>query len=246
MTPQGSVKLVNLSKSFNTKRIVDHLNLEVSPGEKICIIGPSGCGKSTLLRLMMGLHMPDSGHVYIDNEDVRSMDKLQLQSLRKHFGMLFQSAALFDSLNVEDNVAFPLVETFGFTNPKEIRHRVMEVLELVEMDHARHKMPSELSGGQRKRVGLARAIVASPQVIMYDEPTTGLDPILSTNIEDLIVKLNQQMGATSIVVTHQISTILRTGDKIYLMKDGTLLPPETPTSIRVAQNEYGEFLKGHV
>jgi phospholipid/cholesterol/gamma-HCH transport system ATP-binding protein len=240
------LKLRNITKTFNGIPIIQDLNLDVETGEKIAIIGPSGCGKSTLLRLIMGLQKPDRGLVEIDGKDITRANTAEIHDVRKHIGMLFQSAALFDSLNVSENVAFPLVETLGYTNEADIKRLVSEKLELVEMPHAASKMPSELSGGQRKRIGLARAIVGNPNIVLYDEPTTGLDPVLSTSIEDLIVKLNNQFNVTSIVVTHQISTILRTADKIYLMKNGRLLPPETPESIRIAANDYGDFLTGHV
>lgn len=238
------IKIKNISKKFNGREVVRNLSLEVANGEKIAIIGPSGCGKSTLLRLMMGLHPPDEGEILVDGVSVASLDTAGLRKLRTKFGMLFQSGALFDSMNVEENVAFPLFETLGYKSTPETWNIVKEKLHLVEMLGAEKKMPAELSGGQRKRIGLARAIVGNPQIVLYDEPTTGLDPILSTNIEDLIVKLNNQLHITSIVVTHQISTILRTADKIYLMQDGRLLDPETPESIQRATNVYGRFFQG--
>lgn len=238
------ISIRNISKKFNGREVVKNLSLEVQDGEKIAIIGPSGCGKSTLLRLLMGLHQPDKGQIFIDNIDIASLDTRGLRQLRTQFGMLFQSGALFDSMNVEENVAFPLFETLGYKSNKETWAIVQEKLQLVEMLGAEKKMPSELSGGQRKRIGLARAIVGNPKVVLYDEPTTGLDPILSTNIEDLIVKLTHQLKVTSIVVTHQISTILRTADKIYLMHEGRLLDPETPESIQKATNIYGRFFQG--
>ncbi len=240
------LKLRQITKKFNNIPIIQNLNLDVERGQKIAIIGPSGCGKSTLLRLIMGLQKPDEGQVELDGKDITALPMSEIREARKHIGMLFQSAALFDSLDVSENVAFPLIETLGYTDNQKIQELVSEKLELVEMPHAARKMPSELSGGQRKRIGLARAIVGNPNIVLYDEPTTGLDPILSTSIEDLIVKLNDQFHVTSIVVTHQISTILRTADLIYLMKNGRLLPPETPESIRVATNDYGDFLSGHV
>ena len=236
----------NVSKSFKGRQVIDGLDLTVMPGERIAIIGPSGCGKSTLLRLILGLQKSDSGLIKIGDTAINHLSQSQLRLVRMQFGMLFQSAALFDSLTVEENVAFPLIETFGYENSDKIARLVQEKLELVGMSESGHRMPSELSGGQRKRVGLARAIVANPKVVLYDEPTTGLDPILSTSIEDLIVKLNTHFQMTSIVVTHQISTILRTADKIYLMQNGRLLPAETPASLSCAHPAYLEFLKGHI
>ncbi len=238
------IKLKNITKTFAGRVVVNNLSLEVERGEKIAIIGPSGCGKSTLLRLMMGLHRPDSGEIWVDGVAISGLDVPGLRKLRRKFGMLFQSGALFDSMNVGENVAFPLVETLGYSPGASVDALVQEKLKLVEMVGSDQKMPSDLSGGQRKRIGLARAIVGSPEVVLYDEPTTGLDPILSTNIEDLIVKLNDQLKVTSIVVTHQISTILRTADKIYLMENGALLPPEIPQTIQTAPNVYGRFMQG--
>jgi len=238
--------LENIYKTFDGVSIVKNFSLKVETGEKIAIIGQSGCGKSTMLRLIMGLHRPDSGNIRFNDFDMVKADKKQLRHIRMKFGLLFQSAALFDSMTVEENVAFPLVESLGLPFDKHTKKIVAEKLDMVEMDGAQHKMPAELSGGQKKRVGLARAIVANPEVVLYDEPTTGLDPVLSTNIEDLIVKLNNQLNITSIVVTHQISTILRTADKIYLMKDGNLLPPETPLSLKSVHNDYSTFLRGHI
>jgi len=238
------ITLKNVTKSFKGNSIVRGVDLTVSEGERIAIIGPSGCGKSTLLRLLMGLQQPDTGELWIDNEDITQMDIKNLRRIRTKFGMLFQHAALFDSMTVGENVAFPLREILHLPEA-EIQARVKDKLLWVEMSGKEDRMPSELSGGQQKRIGLARAIACDPKIILYDEPTTGLDPILSTNIEDLIVKLNKESNTTSIIVTHQISTILRTADKIYLMRDGVLLPPETPESIQESHNPYiKEFISG--
>ncbi|MBT5953994.1 ATP-binding cassette domain-containing protein [bacterium] len=238
------IKLTNIKKSFDETLILKDLDLSINKGEIIAIIGPSGCGKSTLLRLIMGLHKPDSGKVAIDGEDIIPMKQKDLNKVRLKMGLLFQSGALFDSLNVEENVGFTLKENLNLPQEK-IDRIVNQKLELVEMSGRGKDMPSDLSGGQQKRIGLARAIAADPQIILYDEPTTGLDPILSTNIENLIVKLNKDFGMTSVVVTHQISTILRVAEKIYLLKDNKLLPPETPESIYDSvYEEYRQFIRG--
>ncbi|NBV41310.1 ATP-binding cassette domain-containing protein [bacterium] len=237
------IELRNIFKSYDDKQVIKGLSLSVERGSKIAIIGPSGCGKSTLLRIIMGLHLPDSGEVLIDGVDITKLSPDELKSTRRRIGMLFQSAALFDSLTVGENVAFPLVENH-LVDKSKIPAIVEEKLELVEMDGAQDDFPAELSGGQRKRIGLARALAGEPEIILYDEPTTGLDPVLSTNIENLIVKLNDKLKVTSVVVTHQISTILRTADKIYMMQDGQLLPPETPSSIGVSNNSYSTFIRG--
>ncbi len=241
----GAVKLSNVVKKYNGTTIINKLDLDIKQGERIAIIGPSGCGKSTLLRIMMGLHSPDRGHVYLGSHEITALNIKQIRLLRRKIGMLFQSAALFDSLTVAENVAFPLIETLGITDLKLVKRRVKEVLELVEMPDAGSKLPSELSGGQRKRIGLARAIVGDPKIVLYDEPTTGLDPVLSTAIEDLIVKLNQQLGVTSIVVTHQLTTMFRTADRILMMNQGILLDAKTPNELRHARDDvYANFIHG--
>jgi phospholipid/cholesterol/gamma-HCH transport system ATP-binding protein len=237
------IELRNVSKSFDGRQILKNVNLTIPTGERIAIIGASGCGKSTMLRLIMGLHKPDSGEVLVFGENIHQVSKARLLEIRLKIGILFQSAALFDSMNVAENVAFPLIENFHMPAHK-VATVVAKKLELVEMTGFDKNDPADLSGGQRKRIGLARALSGDPEIMLYDEPTTGLDPILSTNIEDLIVRLSRQLKVTSIVVTHQISTILRTADKIYMVNQGTLLPPESPDTIMTADSIYGEFVRG--
>lgn len=237
------IELRDVSKSFDGRQILKTINLTIHTGERIAIIGASGCGKSTLLRLIMGLHRPDSGQVLVFGEDIHQVSKARLLELRLKIGILFQSAALFDSMNVFDNVAFPLIENLHMPVSK-VATIVAQKLALVEMSSFAQQDPADLSGGQRKRIGLARALAGDPAIMLYDEPTTGLDPILSTNIEDLIVRLSRQLGVTSVVVTHQISTILRTADKIYMVHDRQLLPPEFPETIVRATSIYGEFIRG--
>lgn len=238
------IQIQNVSLQFEEKPVIQDLNLSIKKGERIAIIGPSGCGKSTLLRLMIGLYKPNKGHILVDGKDIEAITSFDLKKLRLKFGFLFQSSALFDSMTVEENVAFSLIETLHYPLQKA-QKRVKELLALVGMEKTEHLMPSDLSGGMKKRIGLARAIAAEPEILLYDEPTTGLDPIRSTQIEDLIVKLAKQLQVTSIVVTHQHSTILRTADKIYCMKNGQLLPPETPDSILKSENAYiRDFIQG--
>jgi phospholipid/cholesterol/gamma-HCH transport system ATP-binding protein len=237
------LKIIDLNFKYNHHPLITNLNLEVKKGEKIAIIGPSGCGKSTILRLIMGLIKPDSGQIIIEGEDITKLSEKHLKRIRLKLGMLFQSAALFDSLTVEENVAFSLVENFKLPRA-QIQCQVKEKLALVEMENTQKLMPSDLSGGMRKRIGLARAIAHEPQIMLYDEPTTGLDPVLSSTIEELIVKLASKLQITSIVVTHQISTMLKTADKIYYMKNGQLLPAQTPQSILSCTNPtICEFIK---
>lgn len=230
------IELINVKKSYGDKTIIKDISFSVERGERIAIIGGSGCGKSTTLRLILGLHFATSGKVMIDGQDISQLDTEALRQIRLKMGMLFQSAALFDSMTVEQNVAFTLTENTNMT-PLAIKRRVNETLEMVEMMGYGDRMPSELSGGQQKRIGLARAIAHRPSIILYDEPTTGLDPVLSTNIENLIIKLSEKLNATSVVVTHQISTILRTAEQIYMIDNGYLYPPETPNAIMTSDNQ---------
>lgn len=225
----------NLIKTFNGKYVISNLNLKINNGDKIAIIGPSGCGKSTLLRIICGLEKPDAGSVLIDGIDITTIPTKALNDIRMQMGVVFQSAALFDAMTVAENVGFTLLENLKLPDD-EIEKIVDDRLRLVKMLDHKNQYPASLSGGMRKRIGLARAIAANPQVVLYDEPTTGLDPILSTQIEDLIVKLNMQFSITSIVVTHQLSTILRTANQIYMMVNGQLLDPLTPSGIQESSN----------
>ena len=239
------IKIKKLNKSFGDQVIFKDLDLTIENGDKIAIIGPSGCGKSTILRFLLGTLIPDSGQIVIDGKDINNMSDKELLKLRLKMGMLFQSAALFDSYNVEENIAFPLIENYGYSLLTS-RNKVNYVLDLVGLSGFNKKQVYQLSGGQKKRIGLARAIITEPKYIFYDEPTTGLDPVMSTNIENVIVKLNQVMNITSIVVSHQKSTILRTTDKIYMIHDKSVLDFETPKTIEKSKNEIiRNFMKGN-
>ena len=239
------IEIKNLNKSFGDQPLFNNLNLTINDGDKIAIIGPSGCGKSTILRYLLGIKFPDSGKLIIDGNNLMQLSPKELLRMRLNIGMLFQSAALFDSLNIQENIAFPLIENYGFTLEASI-NKVNYVLELVGLEGANKKMPYQLSGGQQKRVGLARAIITEPKYIFYDEPTTGLDPVMSTTIENVIVRLNQVMKITSIVVSHQKSTILRTSDKIFMVHNYSLLDYETPDTIESSQNKvFQNFMRGN-
>lgn len=239
------IKIKKLNKTFGDQVIFKNLNLTIDNGDKIAIIGPSGCGKSTILRFLLGTLNPDSGQIIIDGKDINNLREKEILKLRLKMGMLFQSAALFDSYNVEENIAFPLIENYGYTLSTS-RNKVNYVLDLVGLSGYNKKQIYQLSGGQQKRVGLARAIITEPKYIFYDEPTTGLDPVMSTNIENVIVKLNQVMNITSIVVSHQKSTILRTTDKIYMIHNNSVLDFETPKTIENSENDIiRNFMKGN-
>jgi phospholipid/cholesterol/gamma-HCH transport system ATP-binding protein len=213
------VEFRDVHKAYGTKRVLRGADLTVYRGEVLVILGGSGTGKSVTLRHMLGLEAPDSGRVIVEEEDVTDLPEEELYRIRKKFGMLFQSGALFDSMNVFENVAFPLREHTDMTD-EEIERNVREKLELVNLPNTAHLMPVDLSGGMRKRVGLARSIVLDPKVILYDEPTTGLDPITSQTINELIIDLQAKLNVTSVVVTHDIHSAFSVGDRIAFLHQG--------------------------
>jgi phospholipid/cholesterol/gamma-HCH transport system ATP-binding protein len=206
-------------KAYGPKRVLCGANLKVYRGEVLVILGGSGTGKSVTLRHMLGLEAPDSGRVIVEEEDVTDLPEEELYRVRKKFGMLFQSGALFDSMTVFENVAFPLREHTEMSE-EEIKRSVREKLELVNLPKTEHLMPVDLSGGMRKRVGLARSIILDPKVILYDEPTTGLDPITAQTINELIIDLQAKLNVTSVVVTHDIHSAFSVGDRIAFLNQG--------------------------
>ena len=227
------IEIINLCKSFNSHKVLDNLNLNMNTGETTVIIGRSGCGKSVLLKHIIGLMKPDSGQVIIDGKDVTTMDEKELSALRLKFGMLFQGAALFDSLSVYENVGFNLIEHTNASR-EEIDKAVQESLALVGLKGIEDKKPAELSGGMRKRVGLARAICMRPHIILYDEPTTGVDPIMGDAINDLIVELHNKLKVTGIAVTHDMTSAYKIADRIAMMYNGKIIANGTPNEIKNA------------
>ena len=217
-------------KSFGSQVVLDGVNLCIAEGESVVIIGRSGGGKSVLLKQLIGLTRPDSGEVIIDGENIVRMNERRLISVRHKFGMLFQGAALFDSMTVAENVGFALRREKNLTE-KEVDCRVSEALEMVDLPGTERKKPSELSGGMRKRVGLARALVYRPEIVLYDEPTTGLDPIVSDSIDQLIVRVRDRMKVTSVVVTHDMRSARRVGQRIVMLHKGKIYVEGTPDEI---------------
>ena len=225
------IEIINLTKSFGGNRVLDNLNLVINSGETMVIIGRSGCGKSVLLKHMIGLLKPDFGQVIIDDRDVCKMEAKELDELRMKFGMLFQGAALFDSMTVGENVGFAIRE---HTDMPEyvVREKVAKALHLVDLSGIENLMPAELSGGMKKRVGLARAICNDPKIILYDEPTTGLDPIMADAINSLIIDLNNKLKVTSIVVTHDMVSAYKVGTRVAMLYHGKIVEVGTPQEIK--------------
>jgi len=224
-----------LKKSFDTQLVLDGVDLRIESGESVAIIGRSGGGKSVLLKHLIALLQPDSGDVLINGESIVRMNERQLLRIREKFGMVFQSAALFDSMTVAENVAFPLIRKKKFT-PGEIEQRVTAALEMVDLPGTQKKNPAELSGGMRKRVGLARAIVYEPQILLYDEPTTGLDPIVSDSIDHLIIRVRDQLKVTSVVVTHDMRTARRVGNRVLMLHEGKIYANAAPEEFFASQD----------
>lgn len=225
------IEIINLSKSFNDHKVLDDLNLTINSGETTVIIGRSGCGKSVLLKHIIGIMKPDSGQILINGKDVARMDEKELSGLRMKFGMLFQGAALFDSLSVMENIAFGMIEHTN-ASKAEILKRTKECLALVGLKDIEDKKPAELSGGMRKRVGLARAICIKPEMILYDEPTTGVDPIMGDAINDLIIELHNKLKVTSIAVTHDMTSAYKIADRIAMLYNGKIIAVGAPDEIK--------------
>ena len=216
------IEIVDLHKSFGNNQVLSGVNLEIDTGETIVIIGRSGCGKSVLIKHIVGLLTPDSGYVKVEGQTVNDLELSELYKLRKRFGFLFQGGALFDSMTVEENISLPLAESGNEYNTTEIKKLVEEKLDMVNMPGTQNLKPAELSGGMKKRVGLARALITNPDYILYDEPTTGLDPIMSDSIDRLIKELTEKLNVTSIVVTHDMYSVKNVANKIAMMYKGKI------------------------
>ena len=224
------IEVRQLRKRFRDQQVLDGVDMTIGKGEALIIIGRSGGGKSVLLKHLVGLTHPDSGQVLVDGQDIAHLDERALLRVRRKFGMLFQSAALFDSLTVAENIAFVLNRERNHTHG-EIARRVAEALEMVELPGIEKKKPAELSGGMRKRVGLARAIIYRPEVVFYDEPTTGLDPVVSDSIDKLIVRVCDRLKVTTVVITHDMRSMQTVGRRVAMLHQGRIYTTGTPQEL---------------
>lgn len=263
-----AIEIRGLKKSFGGRPVLRGVDLVVPRGKTVVVLGLSGCGKSTLLKHIIGLLKPDDGHIFVDGKDIARATPEELEEIRWRFGMVFQNAALLQSLTVAENVALPLVERIRqsrrpvmlkrLDSPEreptaidrrrwrqEIAARVSEKLALVGLAGAEDKMPSELSGGMRKRAGLARAIVHDPDILLYDEPTTGLDPIICRHVDDLIIRMREKLGVSSVVISHDVEGAVRTADIMALLHEGTIVEQGPPEEFMKSQNPIvRQFLEG--
>jgi phospholipid/cholesterol/gamma-HCH transport system ATP-binding protein len=240
------IRLVDLNKSFKTQKVLKEVSLTIPSGQTTVIIGRSGGGKSVLLKHIIGLIRPDSGEIWIDDEELNRLRERDIYRIRKRFGMLFQEGALFDSMSVGENVAFPLREHQRLSH-EQITEKVAEKLGLVGLSGIEEKMPSELSGGMRKRVALARAIALEPDILLFDEPTTGLDPIMTASIDQLIIETQRRFQMTCVVISHDIQSVFRIAHNIAMLYDGKIIEEGTPEVFRQSTNPVvQDFLEGRV
>jgi len=238
------IELVDLCKSFGDNHVLRGVSLEIKEGESMVVIGCSGSGKSVIMKHVIGILKPDRGKVFIQGADLWSLGEKDLNRLRQKFGMLFQYAALFDSLSVEENVGFALVQ-HKKKNRNDIQKRVKQCLELVGLPGVEKKRPSELSGGMKKRVGLARAIALQPEIILYDEPTTGLDPIMADAINNLIIDMREKLHVTSLSITHDMVSAYKIADRIAMLYEGKIVEVGSPDEIRNSKNPVvHQFING--
>ena len=233
VTDPVQIAIRGLHKSFGVQHVLRGLDLDIYRGKINIIIGGSGQGKSVLMKLLMGLLKPDEGQILVDGQDIVALNDVEWAKLRRKYGMVFQYAALFDSLNVVENIAFPLIERYHLSND-EIMSRVRDLLQkldLASVGGIEQKFPAELSGGQRKRVGLARALIDRPEILLYDEPTTGLDPVATKNVDDMILRASQDFGVTSVVISHDMASTFRIADSVSMLYDGKILVSGTADEV---------------
>lgn len=238
------IELKNVCKRFGSQQVLLNINLSLQHGETLCIIGPSGEGKTVTLKHIIGLIKPDSGEIYVDGVHVNRLKEREMAPIRKKVSMLFQGAALFDNLTVEQNVAFPLLE-HGVRDRAEIDRRVREALQAVDLDEHRHKFPTALSGGMRKRTGIARAIIDHSECILYDEPNSGLDPIGSDVIDQMILRMQRRYKVTSIIVTHDMRSVFKIADRVAMLYRGEIRFLGTPAELRESTDQVvQDFING--
>lgn len=242
---QHIIVVRDLTKRFGNRLALEGVSLAIEKGKTTVIIGPSGCGKTVLLKHMIVLLRPASGMVYFKGTRIDNLPEQGLAQIRTHFGFLFQAGALFDSLTVAENILFPVLQHRKVTNHKQLNELVKEKLSIVGLEGFQDSYPAKLSGGQRKRAALARAIAMDPEVVLYDEPTTGLDPIRSDVINELILKLKRELGVTGVVVTHDLTSAYKVADRILVMHNGKIIADGTPSEIKVHPHPFvQQFLKG--
>jgi phospholipid/cholesterol/gamma-HCH transport system ATP-binding protein len=230
------IQVVDLHKSFSGHAVLTGIDLQIPAGSTCVILGGSGSGKTVLMKHMIGLLKPDSGQMIIDGEDIVPMGTDDLERVRRKFGMVFQAAALFDSMSVYENVAFPLREHRRKMPEEQIREVVRAKLSLMGLNNVEHKFPADLSGGMRKRVGLARAIVLDPKIVLYDEPTTGLDPITTDYVDEMILAAKRELGVTSVVISHDIASAFNVADQIAFLSKGVIVARGTPEQMRECEH----------
>jgi phospholipid/cholesterol/gamma-HCH transport system ATP-binding protein len=233
--PRAMIHIEDLHKSFGSSKVLIGINLDIEEGSTCVILGGSGSGKTVLMKHMIGLLKPDEGHVVVDSEDIVPMGAEELSRVRRKFGMVFQGAALFDSMTVYENVSFPLKEQ-RHTSEDEAREIVRQKLGIVGLKDVEDKFPADLSGGMRKRVGLARAIVLDPKIVLYDEPTTGLDPITTDYVDEMILDAKRQLGVTSVVISHDVASAFKVADKIAFLYQGLIVEEGPPAQLRNSQH----------
>lgn len=229
------IKVISLEKAFNGLEVLKGLNLTISEKEVIAVIGRSGEGKSVLLKHLLGLIKPDKGNILIEGEDITKAGSRELDKIREKFGVVFQSSALFDSLTVYGNVAFPVKEKTKLTR-KEVREKVIRALEIVGLKGMGKKYPAEIRGGMKKRVALARALITEPSIVLFDEPTTGLDPIILNSIHRLIRRTHKEYGFTGLIISHEIPEIFEVADRVAMLHNGVIVETGTPEEIKNSSN----------
>ena len=238
------ISMQHVDKTLGGRKVLDDMSIDVDRGESLVIVGGSGVGKSVTLKHMIGLMRPDRGNIVIDGHDISAMKELELNRFRRKFGMSFQEGALFDSMSVFENIAFPLRRHTKF-DEKQIRERVDECLDMVHLEGASAKRPSELSGGMRRRVGFARAISLKPEILLFDEPTTGLDPVISDVIAELIVEMDRTLNTTTVTITHDMKVAFKIADRVAMLYKGRIVEEGTPEEFQQSQNPIvQQFIEG--